>query len=500
MPKKILEHVQQMLNDRLWLISKHVDQCFSIVELARELGITPATVQKSLRRHGIQSPTQQSLREASNKRKYGVTNPGAVPEFHNKAIATMVTKYGGHNWSLASNKRTNRDQTCLERFGNSNVGGTDYAKDKAKQTNIERYARVHKNQSHLSQNTIDNLLDRDWLYQQHFIEKKTLSQIAKELGINDMTTVMRYLHCHGLQTQYHASSYEENQLADFVSSIYNGNIKRNDRDLISPYELDIILPDLKLAIEYCGLFWHTEESHKGRYYHKIKWEKCKAQQYRLITIFSDEWNNKQDIVKQMLQQILGVSHKPKIHARACTIVSITTDKANSFLNENHIRGGKKSASIFYGLQHEGNIVAIIAMKHYKNDTWYLERYATSCNVRGGHSKLLNYFKKHHQWREIITFSDLRWSNGDLYDKTGFLFTGYLKPDYEYVVNNQRVHKFNYRRAQLDRLLPHYDPLLSEAQNTKKAGIERIWNCGLKRYVMINDSNTVKYQDGKNSCK
>jgi hypothetical protein len=72
----------------------------------------------------------------------------------------------------------------------------------------------------------------------------------------------------------------------------------------------------------------------------------------------------------------------------------------------------------------------------------------------------------------------------MYDKIGFTFTGFLKPDYEYVINNKRLHKFNFRHATLSKILPTYSLKLSERQNTEIAGIDRIWNCGLKRYVMI----------------
>ena len=53
-------------------------------------------------------------------------------------------------------------------------------------------------------------------------------------------------------------SKPEKEFAEYVASIYNGNILRNDRNYLSGNELDIILPDLKIAFEFDGIFWHMD--------------------------------------------------------------------------------------------------------------------------------------------------------------------------------------------------------------------------------------------------
>jgi hypothetical protein len=89
MPKRLTPEVQEKLQDKHWLITHHVDQCLSISEISKLLHITPACVTKALRLHNITSPSKQVLRESSNLRKYGVTNPGAVKQFHDKAKQTI---------------------------------------------------------------------------------------------------------------------------------------------------------------------------------------------------------------------------------------------------------------------------------------------------------------------------------------------------------------------------------------------------------------------------
>ena len=54
-------------------------------------------------------------------------------------------------------------------------------------------------------------------------------------------------------------------------------------------ELDIVLPDLGLAFEYNGVYWHSEKF-KDKNYHLNKTNTLKENiGYKLIHINSDEW-------------------------------------------------------------------------------------------------------------------------------------------------------------------------------------------------------------------
>ena len=103
---------------------------------------------------------------------------------------------------------------------------------------------------------------------------------------------------------YSSKSFPEQELLDFVREIYSGRIIENDRTIINPKELDIVLPDIKIAIEFCGLFWHTEEMGRDRKYHFNKYKAARKQGYTLITIFSDEWKHKKELVKSKLLHLL----------------------------------------------------------------------------------------------------------------------------------------------------------------------------------------------------
>ena len=96
-------------------------------------------------------------------------------------------------------------------------------------------------------------------------------------------------------------SADEKELLDYIKSIYSGIVLENNRDIIPPHELDIYLPDAKIAIEYDGLYWH---SMKKKNYHITKTLKCEELGIILIHITSEDWRDKKDYVKGILYSYL----------------------------------------------------------------------------------------------------------------------------------------------------------------------------------------------------
>ena len=97
----------------------------------------------------------------------------------------------------------------------------------------------------------------------------------------------------------------ENELFEFIKTICNDAIQR-ERNIISPYELDIYIPSKRIAIEYNGITWHSEKfkGNDAKTYHLMKTNLCKEKEIKLIHLFEDEWLEKKEIVKSMLTEIL----------------------------------------------------------------------------------------------------------------------------------------------------------------------------------------------------
>ena len=112
----------------------------------------------------------------------------------------------------------------------------------------------------------------------------------------------------------------EKKLLEFIKQNYNGEIIENSKRIISPYEIDIYLPEKKLAFEFNGLYWHNELN-KSNDYHLMKTNMCEAQGIHLIHIYEDNWLYKQEIVKSMILNLLGKSER--ILATKCEIKEVS---------------------------------------------------------------------------------------------------------------------------------------------------------------------------------
>jgi hypothetical protein len=342
-------------------------------------------------------------------------------------------------------------------------------------------------QCHIDPITLSLLGDRDWLYEQHVTLKKPITTICSQLGMhwkNSNIMVKMRLRKYGIAQQYDFScSYPERELRSILDN-WGIQYIANDRTAIRPKDLDIYIPSLNIAIEYDGLIWHSSAFQINNY-HKNKYDLCKQKGIRLITIFEDEWLHARNIVENKLKRIiLGPDNVDKVFARKCYIKQISSAQKKDFLNSHHIQGDGPS-SINIGLYHNDGLVAVMIFKHTEVEGEYiLNRYATSCNVIGGFSKLSKYFERVFNPSKLISFADLRWSEGDVYTKNGYELNAILPPDYAYVDKKEitRIHKFNFRRKNLSKLLDVFDPALSETENCTLNGWHRIYNCGLLRFV------------------
>lgn len=289
----------------------------------------------------------------------------------------------------------------------------------------------------------------------------------------------------------------ENELYDFIKSIYLGKIIRNTRSILSNnYELDIYIPDKNIAIEFDGLFYHSEDS-KPNNYHLMKTQECESKNIHLIHIFEDEWLDKEEIIKSRLKQILGITEN-KIYARNCKIQTINCNDEKIFFETNHLQGYIPS-NICYGLFYQNELVACMSFGPLRKnlgqtnseiDTYELYRFANKLNttVIGGASKLFKQFIKSYKPKQIITYADRRYStliNKTLYDNIGFKFVSSTIPNYFYIKNQKRYNRFNFRK---DILVSKYGcpPEKTEHQFCLEQGWYRIYDCGNLKYVWLSE--------------
>lgn len=111
-----------------------------------------------------------------------------------------------------------------------------------------------------------------------------------------------------------AKSYKrsrgEIELCKFIKSIYSGQVLENDRTVIKPKELDIYLPELKLALEYNGEYWHDEIKKRKPGYHKEKQKACEKKGIKLIEVWDSEWHADKDRFKNLIQEVINSIRSP----------------------------------------------------------------------------------------------------------------------------------------------------------------------------------------------
>ena len=428
-----------------------------------------------------QAPTVQKQIKQTNLERYGTENPSQSSEIQNKIKQTMLANWGAEYPSQVPELQEKIKSTNLERYGVEYTFQSKEFKENSKQTMLEKYGVPSGNSLHLTATQYDQLTNKHWL--ETAMQTMSISEIAQFLNV-DVTTVYNRTRNFGLRPINGTSrSQAEVTITEYIRSL-GFEVLTNDRTIIKPKELDIVIPKAKLAIEFCGLYWHSEE-YKDKNYHKDKLQLVNDQGYQLITIFEDEWINFPNAIRSAIKHKLMQSNL-KLFARKTTVHQIfDLDIIEQFYNKTHIQGWDKGSTLTYGLNYNSAYVAMMSFEKHKPNQMYLTRYATEMQVVGGASKLLTYFSNNNPTvNQIISFADLRWSNGNLYDKLGFKLDKIIPPDYQYVINGQRHHKFNFRKHNLKQYLKADVDInqLTETEIMKQLDVPKIWDCGKLRYV------------------
>jgi very-short-patch-repair endonuclease len=294
-----------------------------------------------------------------------------------------------------------------------------------------------------------------------------------------LQTIRKWSFADGLCKKCHpvfsGTSRSEGELLDWVRSIEPSALHRQQ---VIGHEVDILVPDLKLAIEYDGLYWHSELAGYPIRKHLDKTEACLSVGIRLIHVFEDEWVHQQGIVKSRISALLGSS--TRIFARKLRVRTVDQKTCTEFLNRTHLQGSVP-ASVRLGLFLDDRLCAVMTFgkpRFRRDHEWELLRYAGELNttVVGGASKLLAAFRSTHPGK-IISYADRRYSSGEMYRQLGFKELDASSPGYFYFKGDLRQNRQTFQKHKLAGKLETFDPALSEAENMFMNGWNRIWDCG-----------------------
>jgi hypothetical protein len=304
---------------------------------------------------------------------YGVDNVSKSPLIVNKIKETKLKKYGKENNSQTEENKEKVKNTILKKHGVEHFFQSDLFKTKTKETNIKKYGSEYASTSidiknkkrnnslkeygsdHVNQKHYKNMnnFNVEFILNNFLNKKKQGLLFAEMLNYFNMAPSTLYRKIRENMELKELMEYNiinsskkllgENEIYDFVKSILDDlvkleyikqtkinkidiNVLKNKRNVISTsdkkLELDIYIPELKLAIEYNGLLYHSFGIHKTSRFNnleqiklkkdnlQLKTDMCEEKGIKLFHINEDEWLDpiKKEIWKRILKNYITIEY------------------------------------------------------------------------------------------------------------------------------------------------------------------------------------------------
>lgn len=339
--------------------------------------------------------------------------------------------------------------------------------------------------------------------------KKKLRVKCKTCGtiklIEPNTTLnLGYIKCN---TCNPTGSMEEQRLADNLTEEINKQtnelkelykMERNVRmsDLSGrQFEIDIYFPNLKIGVEYDGVYYHNDKVKYQRYILDKKeffWDNFGI---HIIFVNSIEYNYNPDVVQDKIMSALNI-YKKLAYARKLKVIEVDYETSTEFLELNHIQGGDSSGVRFGLVTKKTNVlVALMTFSKVRNivksksdakDTYELVRYCVmkGLKITGGFSKLLKHAEKYLQSigvKYIKTFADRRFTkdSDNVYLRNGFELSNISGQNYLYFKNGEVLTRYQCQKHKLRNLLgeENFDESMTERENMLFNGYSVYWDCG-----------------------
>jgi hypothetical protein len=433
-------------------------------------GVIYKIKKKLLDKYGVNHPLKSSdilkKTKETNLERWGVENPSKTKEIKDKIRITNLERWGVDYYLKSEDFITKSKKTILKKYGVENYFNSKHRIDFVIDNKIENYPNIKfKGYS----NGVFNI---------ECEECNNIFEIKSDLLYKrNREGHVICTNCNKLNNSFRSSA--EIEICNFLKS--NGILFTTSRRDIIKGELDIYLPEYRLAIEYNGLFWHNE-IFKDSKYHISKYNKCKELGIRLIQIWEDQWKTDKNKVKSLIMSKLKI-YKNKIWARNCKIDYVNYKEKDTFLNENHLQNSSKS-SINIGLYYEDKLVSLMTFGKRRlnsKENFELIRYCCKNDiiVIGGASKLFNYFIKSNDFDSIVSYSDNSFSDGEIYKLLRFKEVNETV-NYYWTDNKKRYHRFIFNKKRL--VKRGFDEKKTEYQIMKEIGYYKIFGAGIKTWV------------------
>jgi len=433
-------------------------------------------------------------RKKTNKEKYGTEYQISSPKTRKKIDTTLDEKYGVQNVQQIKEvkQRTLKTQkeNLIKIHGVDNFGKTPEALRKNKES-LDRKGIINHGQENFKKlaPVVFEILNNKELLINYLKEYEYHAALIRHFhSLYDykvsITTLFNYMRKYDIPIVKKFSGLEL-ELIEYIKTFYDNDVLHNKYKIIDK-QLDVYVPDKQIAYEIDGLHWHSEDFGKSSSYHLNKTVDCESKGIQLFHIYDNEWITKKGIWKSVIKDSLGI-HDVVIGARQTTLREITSKEARVFCQFNHLQGSTNT-SFNYGLFYDNELVAVMTFSKARYGTYDYELQRFCCKlgykIHGAASKLLKAFTDKHKG-SLVSYANRRWSKGSLYEKLGFEFINNTEPSYFYFKHNEYelYSRIKFQKHKLKEILEHFDENLSEWENMKANGYDRIWDCGNKVYVL-----------------
>jgi hypothetical protein len=448
------------------LIAKSLDKEYDTIKRAIDyLKLTPIKIEQG----GVSWYEKSTLDKI---KKFFDENPNSARLFYKD---TVMTKYGVENVSQSEEIKEKKRNTSIKNFGVDNHTKLESSRKRFSELNKKNAKlRLNKARKTKEDTIIKFEQENDCISLVHLNERDNLgydkcgrfSDIIHKIGLDyieykdnifikneDIPKIYEYRKlCHE-----HLTSYFENDVMNFVKSIYDGEVSNNIRKIIYPKELDIYVPQKKVAIECDGLYWHSDKI-KPNDYHINKTIACEEKGIILLHIFEDEWDNKKEICKSIIADSLGI-YQNRIDSEKCFVSEINEDLAKEFLENNSIYGFE-IADEYFGLFYDNKLIYVVSVK----DKQFIIQECVKLNtfVENGLNKLIDFIITQNNNLIFINI-DRRLQNVEFYKSCGFEKISESEPNYYYIFGHNR-------EKEISKLAENYR--FSEEET------RRIYDCGI----------------------
>jgi hypothetical protein len=390
------------------------------------------------------------MTEKANSTKEGFSEEKRI-EINQKRSETVIEKYGVNN--ISKNKEINKEKSKKIK---EVLSETNTIKSKK---NIESLGYLVESMDKYNFHLFCNDCSKSFSITRSLFSQRNRGNIKICLNCNPNNN----------------DSFFEMDVADFIEKNANTQVIRKCK-MFKKYEMDIYLPDMNLAFECNGLWWHSEK-YKEKNYHRDKSIFFEELGIKVVHVWEDDWKNKKEIVKSMIVNL--ISKNISINLDECIISEISLIETKNFLNENHINGHYITKYRF-GLFLKENLISTISIcRSNSSNSYEIKRFCNKLNynIPASFQKLLNHLILTFNPKSLIYCTSIDWPLYESYKNIGFKEILRKNPEYSYFHKDYtlRINKSNFNKSDL--IKEGFDISLTEHQIMNKLNYFRIYDSG-----------------------